>query len=169
MQNSPFHSIPDFPADLTATNTLARFIDGLGFRYHWATEGLTANEINFRPVDSSMNMEELLGHIFDLANWINWTFKGPEMTERPTSVEALRNETLDHLHAASERLKELDDTEFENFRGHFRNGKGEIEIWYFMNGPIADALTHVGQIASWRRIAGNPQPAGVNPFFGTKK
>jgi hypothetical protein len=37
-----------------------------------------------------------------------------------------------------------------------------------INGPIADALTHIGQIVSWRRINGNPQPSGVNPFKGIR-
>jgi len=35
-----------------------------------------------------------------------------------------------------------------------------------INGPFSDALTHVGQVASWRRINGNPI-LGANVFFGT--
>jgi hypothetical protein len=27
-----------------------------------------------------------------------------------------------------------------------------------INGPLADALTHVGQINAFRRLAGNPTP-----------
>jgi hypothetical protein len=38
-------------------------------------------------------------------------------------------------------------------------------FWHIINGPIADALTHVGQINSFRRLAGNPTPK-VNVFIG---
>ena len=31
-------------------------------------------------------------------------------------------------------------------------------FWSIINGPLADGLTHVGQVASWRRMAGNPVP-----------
>jgi len=37
-----------------------------------------------------------------------------------------------------------------------------------LNGPIADALTHVGQVISFRRTSGNPIPKGVNVFMGIK-
>ena len=47
----------------------------------------------------------------------------------------------------------------------------EIEIedrpfWHIINGPLSDALTHVGQINSFRRLAGNPV-SGANVFTGT--
>ena len=32
-------------------------------------------------------------------------------------------------------------------------------MWNLLNGPLADFLTHVGQITAWRRIAGCPAPA----------
>ena len=38
-----------------------------------------------------------------------------------------------------------------------KNTSRKLPFWYWINGPLADALTHVGQITSWRRIAGNPQ------------
>jgi hypothetical protein len=38
-------------------------------------------------------------------------------------------------------------------------------FWHVINGPIADALTHVGQVNSFRRLAGNPTPK-ANVFLG---
>ncbi len=35
-----------------------------------------------------------------------------------------------------------------------------------LNGPISDALTHVGQVNSFRRLSGNPV-YGANVFTGT--
>lgn len=48
-----------------------------------------------------------------------------------------------------------------------RSSENPVPFWYLINGPIADALTHVGQISSWRRMAGNPQPKGVSVLWGT--
>ncbi len=31
-------------------------------------------------------------------------------------------------------------------------------FWLVINGPLSDALTHIGQIATLRRIAGSPVP-----------
>jgi hypothetical protein len=51
-----------------------------------------------------------------------------------------------------------------------RGGKiSDYPLWNLLNGPLADAINHVGQIVSFRRSAGNPIPAGVNVFRGTHK
>ena len=33
----PYYQIPEYPAEFTAETVAARMIDGLGFRYRWAT------------------------------------------------------------------------------------------------------------------------------------
>jgi uncharacterized membrane protein len=38
-------------------------------------------------------------------------------------------------------------------------------FWNLINGPLADILTHVGQINSWRTISGSPAPR-ANPLRG---
>ena len=39
-------------------------------------------------------------------------------------------------------------------------------FWNHLNGPIADALWHSGQIVSNRRASGNPLNSKVNVFIG---
>jgi len=39
----PYHQIPDHAETYSAGNIVSRMIDGLGYRYYWATEGLTEN------------------------------------------------------------------------------------------------------------------------------
>tara|TARA_B100001057_G_C22633209_1_gene865224 strand:+ start:720 stop:932 length:213 start_codon:yes stop_codon:yes gene_type:complete len=39
-QELPFYSIPSEAEYYTTANTITRMIEGLGFRYYWATEGL---------------------------------------------------------------------------------------------------------------------------------
>lgn len=169
MPNLPFHTIPDCPEENTAPNIIARFVDGLGFRYRWATEGLTENDLEFRPVEGSMDMMELLGHIYRIAASANRFFGGERNRDQPETFALLRQQTLEHLAVLSQNLKSMESAELDNFKMTGRQEMQEIPFWYLLNGHIADALTHVGQILSWRRINGNPQPKGVNVFFGTVK
>jgi hypothetical protein len=46
----PYYEIPDYPESYTAGAVAARMLDGLGFRYYWATEGLRDEDLVFRPV-----------------------------------------------------------------------------------------------------------------------
>ena len=39
-------------------------------------------------------------------------------------------------------------------------------FWNMINGPIADALWHAGQVASFRRSSGNPMNPRVDVFMG---
>jgi hypothetical protein len=43
----PYHSTPDPPEELNASSVLIRVVDGLGFSYRWATEGLRDEEYVF--------------------------------------------------------------------------------------------------------------------------
>ena len=42
----PYYEIPDYPETYTAGSVAARMLDGLGFRYYWATEGLNEDDLN---------------------------------------------------------------------------------------------------------------------------
>ena len=43
----------------------------------------------------------------------------------------------------------------------------EYPFWNQLNGPIADAIWHVGQVVSFRRTAGNSLPKGPSFLTGT--
>ena len=51
-------------------------------------------------------------------------------------------------------------------RGEKQNA---VPVWHLFNGPIDDAISHVGQITSFRRSAGNPINPFVNVFMGKTK
>ena len=42
-------------------------------------------------------------------------------------------------------------------------------VWNLLNGPLADAIYHTGQVVSFRRTSGNPLQKGVNVFIGKTK
>jgi hypothetical protein len=172
MEELPYNKLPELPElpkELSSCNVIARFVDALGFRYRWATEGLNDENLNFKPADSSMDMEALLKHLYDLVYMSNSVFGGSiEKKQNLNSIEEYRKSTLELIADLGYRLKQMNDSELNEFKFTRKNG-AEFSVWYMFNGPLADALTHVGQITAWRRINGNPQPKGVNVFLGTKE
>jgi len=66
MNKLPYYRLPDPPEKMTATGLMIRFVDSLGFRYRWATEGLREEDMEFQACDSSMKLRELLAHIHGL-------------------------------------------------------------------------------------------------------
>ena len=54
-----YHSIPQYPDEISGTTTLIRLLDGLGFRLRWSTENLRETDYSFKPRDDCMSIEEL--------------------------------------------------------------------------------------------------------------
>ena len=163
----PFKDISKTPSEITAINTLLRVVEGLGFRYRWATENLSEDNIKFRPHPTSMNIEEVNIHIFDLINSTFRVFGGEKQNiDSLNSFQQTRKKSLFILEDLSERLKKMKDEDLIEME---KNTSRKLPFWYWINGPLSDALTHTGQITSWRRIAGNPQLKGLNVFIGTSK
>lgn len=161
MKRLPYNKIPAPPESITPGNILARVVDGLGFRYRWATEGLRTKDLGFRPSPDSRSIEELLHHIYGLIIWVYEHFHGKEKFPRipDNGLHALRRQTLKLLKALSKHLREMTDTELSRCTIQSRRKGDTYPFWYILNGPLADALTHVGQINGWRRLAGNPVPS----------
>ena len=167
MQN-PYHQIPDIPKSATATNIIVRLLDGLAFRYKWSLEGIDDGFMNFKPSDDSMDVDKLLTHIYGLAVRTYNCFTPDELSYQIeyNSIESVKNNTIDIIQKTRDYLINASDEELINMNMVHRASNTSHPFWYAINGPIADALTHVGQIASWRRIYGSPiQKANV--FFGT--
>ena len=85
------------------------------------------------------------------------------------SFVSLRQRTLEQIKMASNILKQP-DAKPEDFDMIFErsNGDQEYPFWNLLNGPIADALWHVGQVVTFRRSSGNPLPKGVSVLQGKK-
>ena len=163
----PFHELPPPPDHVTASTVLARLVDGLGFRYRWATEGLREEDLAFQPGPDCMPARKILEHIRGLVGWVDVCMGGEEEkgAADDDSGEALRESTLRRIEALSQRLKAMSDDRMKSCEvRHPRTGE-QFPFWFLINGPLADALTHVGQINAWRRINGNPWPK-ANVFKG---
>jgi hypothetical protein len=175
-QEKPYYyQIPKEPASYTAENVAARMVDGLGFRYFWATEGLRPEDLAYDPNDKARSSRQTLEHIYDLTTIIRYTSLELETKGDPESKnygwEILRDKTLENIKIASDALKKT-DAGLSNKKLRFTRPDGsktEYDFWYLINGPIADALWHVGQVVSFRRSSGNPLPEGVSVLQGKKQ
>lgn len=161
------YEIPPPPDGFDGAKVFARLVDGLAFRYYWATEGLRPEDYEFRPGPSSMTTGELIKHVMYLALMVKQCI---DDAPKRDSVDAgspvtQREKTLEILQSVKDRLLGLDDGTLSGHQVLKRDGSG-WPVWNILNGPLADALTHVGQINAWRRLNGNPvRPANV--FAGT--
>lgn len=168
-----FYQIPAYPEKYTAENVAARMVDGLGFRYYWATEGLRNEDLDWSPGDKTRSSLATLEHILGLTTaLVNAVNKRPTVNTPNApklSFEQIRTKTLENLKEASIILKQA-DANLHDYKMIFQspNRTSEYPFWNLINGPIADALWHVGQVVSFRRSSGNPFPEGVNVLQGKK-
>jgi len=170
MSEMPYTTLPAVPESVTATSVLCRLVDGLSFRYRWATEGLEDADLAYRPSDDGMSLGEVMAHIHVLGSWVAASLGAAGRPKGPTYGEVMEGEPAPSEHDA---LRRETLAVFARVRGHLEalgeeglatvtltgSLKAEPEpFWCMINGPLADALTHVGQVAVWRRALGKPAP-----------
>lgn len=163
-----YYEIPKYPASYTPETVAARVVDGLGFRYYWGSAGLTDSDLQFSPSDSARSIQETLEHVFFLTQILvdavnERSFEGLDM-DGMTYVQ-IRNATLDNIKLASEKLKASEEGSLEKYEMIFASGS-EFPFWNLLNGPIADAIHHVGQVISMRRTNGNPYNQNLSVLQG---
>lgn len=166
-QELPYYQLPEASETFTAGTVAARQVDALGFRFYHATDGLTEKDLAYKPTDSVRTTQETIDHIYDLSKIVlNSTLKKANNREEvDMTFEAKRAATLNNLKQAADILRSSED--ISQFKIIF--GERDIPFWNNINGPIADAIWHCGQIASFRRVTGNPINPKVNHFSGTVK
>ncbi len=175
MEQDIYYQIPDYPEEYTEFTVAARLIDGLGYRYYWATEGLRDEDIAFKPNDDARNVGETIDHIFGLTRTIaNACQNLPNIRSQDNEefdFEAKRKATLENIKLASDVLKSYEGKDMNELKIIFKRGENtsEFPFWNLINGPIADALWHAGQIVSFRRSSGNPLDPNVSVFRGKNR
>ena len=116
----------------------------LAYRGGKAVRGASAEFATFRAAPGTRTPAEILAHIGDLLDWALALAGGKH--EWHSSTPLPWNQEVARFYAALEefdrRLASAEPLGFPAER--------------LFQGPIADALTNVGQIAMLRRMAGNP-------------
>ena len=166
----PYYEIPDYPETYTATNVAARMLDGLGFRYYWATEGLRDEDLKYKPSEEGRTTSETIDHLHGLTTFVlNSALKkvheGVDVSGM--SFEEKRKQTLMNIKEAADILRTTED-DLSEFKIVFQRGENttEFPFWNNINGPIADALWHCGQVVLLRRASGNPFNSKASVFTG---
>ena len=164
----PFSEIGDYPNEFSQSNIVSRMIEGLGYRYYWATKSLNDNDLNYKPSDDSRTTFEVIKHIHELTIMISSSFenKTVEFPSEQYDYKLLREKTLLNLKYIHDELKSSPD--FSKLSISFQRGDSimSFPFWNQINGPISDALWHCGQVVMNRRASGNPLQKGVNVFIG---
>ncbi|TJY36420.1 hypothetical protein [Pontimicrobium aquaticum] len=165
----PYYEISEYPSEYNEGTVVARMIDGLGFRYYWATEGLRDEDLAFKPSEGGRTTSETIDHIYGLTKTIiNSALKKPNMAteEAEMTFAEKRAKTLNLLKQAADIFRKSDD--LSEFTMVFVRGENTTEypFWNQINGPISDALWHVGQVITHRRTSGNPFNSKVSVLQG---
>ncbi len=168
----PYSEIPATSEKYTAGHVASRLIDGLGFRFYWATAGLRDEDLTFRPDKETRSTMETIEHIYEMSvlirNGATETINTPGQNP-PLPFNEMRKKTLESFKVASDILKKSSDEDLTRYTLKFKQGEKLIEypFWNHINGPISDCLWHTGQIVSFRRLSGNPFTDKVNLLSGT--
>ncbi|WNJ19084.1 hypothetical protein [Pontibacter sp. G13] len=171
-ESIPYEQIGDFPSSITPSNLLKRFLDGLGYRYHWATKSLSETDLAFRICEGARSSFETIVHIYDISGFVlgvaQQAYNGPVAESGHLTFQELRTQTLDRLSAASELFGKMTEDEFLQLSIKVQQGEHQFQmpLWNLLNGPISDAIYHVGQVVAYRRASGNPIDPRVDIFTG---
>jgi hypothetical protein len=128
----------------TKREMLRHTVATLAYRGAKAVRGAPNSFASFKASDTTRTPAEILAHIGDLLDWALSIAKGNETWNNAKPLAWAQE--IDRFHAA---LQKFDD---------FLASEQELDATSerIFQGPIADALTHVGQIAMLRRLAGAP-------------
>jgi hypothetical protein len=133
---------------------LQHFLAALAYRTQKALRDAPIGFADFRAAPTARTPFELLWHMTGLMGYARTMFRGGEF--EPARV-ATMDEEVARFHQTLEALRE-----------DFGDAKltAQIRDEQFLQGPLADAMTHAGQLAFLRRLYGSPVPS-ENFIFAT--
>jgi hypothetical protein len=123
---------------------LKHFLAGLAYRTQKALRDAPADFATFRAGPNVRTPHRLVHHMDSVLGYAATFFTGGEY-RKPMSPTF--DEEITRFHVTIERLGLLLDSGAE-LRG--------ITLENLLQGPFSDAMTHAGQLAMLRRLAGNP-------------
>jgi hypothetical protein len=126
---------------------LRHFLAALAYRTQKALRGAPSDFGSYRVGAGVRTPAELVRHMTSVLGYARTFFVGGEY--RPAPLPSLREESV-RFH---EMLQDLAD--------HLERGTpllNRMTEERLLQGPFADALTHAGQLAMLRRLAGTPVP-----------
>lgn len=131
----------------TSRHLLQHFLAALAYRTQRALRDAPADFPAFRASTHVRTPHEVLWHMTGVLGYARTQLRGGDYA--PPKLSAFADE-IERFHAV---MAELSD-DFANVSLTAR-----ITDEQFLQGPLADAMTHAGQLAMLRRLAGAPVPS----------
>jgi hypothetical protein len=129
---------------MTDREFLRHTVATLAYRAAKALRGAPTSFASFRPAPSSKSAVEILAHMGDLFDWALSMAQGRQRWDTATPL------------AWDEECARFFRT-LQAFDDFLASGKEiHYDLTRLFQGPVADALTHCGQIAQLRRLHGFP-------------
>jgi hypothetical protein len=128
-------------------NLLRHFLAALAYRTQKALRDAPTEFGDFRAADGVRTPAELVRHMTSVLGYSRTFFLGGQY--RPEPLPSLQEEII--------RFHEM----VKDVAGHIEAGTPLIEGLteeQLLQGPFSDAMTHAGQLAMLRRLAGCPVP-----------
>ena len=132
-------------------NALIHALSTLEYRAAKSIEDCPSNYSTARVSAEHWSAQETLSHMTDVLRWAHSITQGQESWELGPEV-AWPEQVAKFRRTIRELKKSIAETELDT----------ETQM-RLLQGPIADVLTHTGQLATLRRLAGAPVP-GENFF-----
>jgi len=132
------------PTAASKREMLRHFLAALAYRTQKALRGAPAEFAAFSPGNQTRTPKDLLRHMSGVLGYARTFFIGGSYRAQP--LETLEEEII-RFHALVEDLANYLDSETP------LTGVTEEQL---LQGPFSDAMTHAGQLAMLRRLAGVP-------------
>jgi hypothetical protein len=132
------------PSTDPARQLLRHTVATVAYRGGKALRGAPDHFASFHIGDKTRTPAQILAHLGDLFDWALSIAQGQQTWHDSTPLPW--NAELDRFHAA---IKKFDD-----YLASAEPLHGSAEALF--QGPVADALNHIGQIAMLRRLANSP-------------
>lgn len=123
---------------------LQHFLAALAYRTQKALRGSPDSFADFRAGPNARTPRELLMHMTSLMGYARTLLRGGEY--QPPVVDSFAEE-ITRFHGMLEALR-------DDFGDPALDAR--ITDQQFLQGPLSDAMTHTGQLAMLRRLAGSP-------------
>jgi hypothetical protein len=126
---------------------LQHFLAALAYRTQKALRGAPEPFADYRVGPTSRTPKELVWHMTGVIGYARTMFHGGRFTPPP-------------LPTFAEEVTRFHDT-LAALSADFADGSlvARISDQQFLQGPLSDAMTHVGQLAMLRRLVGSPVPS----------
>ncbi len=160
------YNLPSCPTLMTESNVVVRMIDAIVSRYANATKGVPESISTYQVCDSAMSLIKVYRHIYQLCYWTASAWdQSVRYDHSIKTLDGYRLASLQMLLDLRHLLHNTNQKTLQYATLYHERTDSYLPFWYIINGPLSDILTHIGQINSWRRVAGHPCDQ-FSPLFG---